>query len=240
MRALRHEVISSGSRLRLGIGLRLELWGARKSGALFVLPRVVFTIFLFSFNRTLLQPYALFSRKEKQKDRMESSSAFDVTMQASLEEEAKRLMPAIKHRKQLMQRHWDGVPATAAAFGLKGEAGLFNAVVKSAEKGCRGAVTLRGLRRLKASYEVPGEGGDRVVKTAVRRRRRPKEGCFNATGWRRARGQERNQGQEREWTCPYCVGRSDLRWEDDRPGREARRRYEEEEGQDRRTRKGAL
>ena len=85
--------------------------------------------------------------------------AFDVTMQASLEEEAKRVMPAIKHRKQLMQRHWDGVPATAAAFGLKGEAGLFNAVVKSAEKGCHGAVTLQALRRLKASYEVPGEGG---------------------------------------------------------------------------------
>ena len=73
------------------------------------------------------------------------SSAIDVTMQASLEEEAKRVMPAIKHRKQLMQRHWDGVPATAAAFGLKGEAGLFNAVVKSAEKGC-GAVTLRGSK----------------------------------------------------------------------------------------------
>ena len=98
---------------------------------------------------------------------MESSSAFDVTMQARLEEEAKRLMPAIKHRKQLMQRHWDGVPATAAAFGLKGDAGLFNAVVKSAEKGCRGAVTLQALRRLKASYEVPGEGEGRVVKTTM-------------------------------------------------------------------------
>ena len=90
-------------------------------------------------------------------------------MQASLEDEAKRVTPAITNRKQLLQRDWDGVPATAAAFGLKGEAGLFNAVVRSAEKGCRGPVTLQSLRRLKARYEVPGagEGEGRVAKTAV-------------------------------------------------------------------------
>jgi hypothetical protein len=54
-----------------------------------------------------------------------------------------------------MQRHWDGVPATAAAFGLKGEAGLFNAVVKSAEKGCCGAVTLSLAVSLSLSLSLP-------------------------------------------------------------------------------------
>ena len=55
---------------------------------------------------------------------------------ASLEEEAKRVGPAIKNRHALMQRHWDGVPATAVAYGLKGQAALFNAIVKAVEKGC--------------------------------------------------------------------------------------------------------
>ena len=86
---------------------------------------------------------------------------------ASLEEEAKRVGPAIKNRHALMQRQWDGVPATAAAYGLKGHAALFNAVVKAVEKGCRGPGTLQALRRLKVDYEVDDGDGHTVTKTAM-------------------------------------------------------------------------
>ena len=86
---------------------------------------------------------------------------------ASLEEEAKRVGPAIKNRHALMQRQWDGVPATAAAYGLKGHAALFNAVVKAVEKGCRGPGTLQALRRLKVDYEVDNGDGRTVTKTAM-------------------------------------------------------------------------
>ena len=86
---------------------------------------------------------------------------------ASLEEEAKRVIPAIKNRQALMQRQWDGVPATAAAFGLKGQDKLFTAVVKAVEKGCRGPGTLQALRRLKVDYKESDGEGNEVAKTAM-------------------------------------------------------------------------
>lgn len=86
---------------------------------------------------------------------------------ASLEEEAKRVIPAIKNRQSLMKRQWDGVPATAAAFGLKGQDKLFNAVVKAVEKGCGGPGTLQALRRLKVDYKASDGEGNEVAKTAM-------------------------------------------------------------------------
>ena len=125
-----------------------------------------------------------------------------------IEDEYKRVKPALETRSQLIKRKWDPVTANTMAFGLKPEVHYVNPLCQAMEYGSGGAVSLYAI---KADYNVPAGEGTRGVQSEMRQMTPTSEFyapfmeavCRKAVGWLHAA--QKRHAQQKEVPVPDTV-----------------------------------